>query len=114
MPAFGPALTKEYPRVFSAHSSRLKWGTYLFGVLRRATETAVLLNDSIGMVEARYSVTEASMMHKTGWEHPHFFDEYFIRIWDKGEVIDWSKEDALAGIPKSDRPGRLHSSEARL
>lgn len=97
LPPFGPELRQKYARVFSAHSSRLLLGTYLYGILGKKNEAAVLLNDTPQMVERRYSVVEASMVHKQGWEHPHFFDSYFDRIWNKGEVIDWSTEDPLKG-----------------
>ena len=99
LPTFGPDLRERYPRVFSAHSSRLLLGTHLFGILRRPTEAAVLLNDTTRMVERRYSVTEASMLHKTGWEHPRYFDDLFERVWDQREAVDWDSEDPLQGLP---------------
>jgi hypothetical protein len=110
LPAWGSEVKRAFPMVFSAHSARLLLGTHLYGVLDRKTDAAVLLNDTVRMVERRYSVTEASMIHRTGWEHPRFFDSYFKRIWDDGEVIDWEREDPLAGVPAADRPGALPSA----
>lgn len=107
LPAWGPELARAYPMVFSAHSSRLLLGTHLYGILDRKMDAAVLLNDTIRMVERRYSVTEASMIHRTGWEHPRFFDAFFARIWDQNEVIDWDQEDPLAGLPREHRPRGL-------
>jgi hypothetical protein len=97
LPEYGPELKRRYPNVFSAHISRLIAGSYLFGVLDRKQEAATLLNDTVRMVERRYSVSEMSTVHKLGWEAPHFFDGYFKRIWDDGGVIDWDREDPLQG-----------------
>lgn len=107
LPEFGPELTRQYPECFGAHPSRLLAGTYIYGVLGRKMDAATLLNDTTNMVERRYSVTEASMVHKRGWEHPNYFDDYFRRIWDDGEVIDWDREDPLKSIPLHERPRLL-------
>jgi hypothetical protein len=104
VPPYGQELKAMYRRVFSGHSSRLKLGTHLYGVLGRRTDAATLLNDSPEVVEKRYSVVEASMVHRRGWEHPRFFDAYFTRIWDQNEVIDWDQEDPLGSLPLAERP----------
>jgi hypothetical protein len=107
LPEYGPELKRRYPKVFSAHISRLIAGSYFFGVLDRKHPAATLLNDTPGMVERRYSVNEMSTVHKRGWEAPHFFDAYVARIWDEGEVIDWDTEDPLGELPADARPGWL-------
>jgi len=105
LPAFGSAsLTKDYPAVFRAHSSRLLAGTFLYGVLGRAEEAETFLNDTRETVGERYRVVEASMVHKVGWEHPRYFEELFKRVWDRHETIDWVTEDPLPGIPNHLRP----------
>jgi hypothetical protein len=110
LPEYGQQLKRLYRAVFSAHSSRLLAGTHLYGVLQRETEAATLLNDTRRMVERRYSVAEASMIHKRGWEHPRFFDDLFKRIWDENESVDWDLEDALKNIPAHDRPRPFESA----
>jgi hypothetical protein len=107
LPPYGAELKRLYPRVISGHSTRLLLGTHLHGVLGRTSDAATLLNDNPRVVERRYSVVEASMMHRFGWEHPRFFDDYFTRIWDRNEVIDWEREDPLGSVPLEERPAPL-------
>jgi hypothetical protein len=110
VPAFGSAeLAAQYSKLFAPHVSRLQAGSFVYGILGRADQAQTLLNDTLQTVERRYTVVEASMVHKTGWEAPHFFDELFKRVWDNNEVIDWDVVDPLAGIPADKRPPGLDS-----
>jgi hypothetical protein len=98
---------KLYPGVFAPHVTRLWAGSYIYGILGRADVAQALLNDALTTIQKSYSVVEADMVHKTGWEDPHFFDSLFSRAWDKRERIDWDSEDLLAGIPLDERPPGL-------
>ena len=102
-------LKKKYPRLFAPHVSRLKAGSYIYGMLGRAAQAQTLLNDTLRTVERSYTVVEASMIHKTGWEAPHFFDDLFERVWDKNEMIDWDVVDPVASLPAELRPPGLDS-----
>lgn len=75
----------------------------------RIDQAQTLLNDTLQTVEKRYTVVEATMVHKTGWEAPHFFDQLFERVWDNNEVIDWDSVDPLADLPADRRPPGLDS-----
>lgn len=110
LPPFGSdELKRKYPRLFGPHVVRLQAGSFIYGILGRVAEAQTLLNDTLQTVEKRYTVVEATMVHKTGWEAPHFFDEVFERVWDRNEVPDWDVEDPLAGIPTDRRPPGLDS-----
>ena len=110
-PYDSPELRKEYPRLFGPHGGRLEAGTYLFGILNRPEQAMAFLNDTLETVKKRYSVVEASMVHKRGWEAPHYFDALFSRVWDDNETIDWDREDPLADVPADQRPPGLEAVE---
>jgi hypothetical protein len=110
LPPFNsPELKAKYPRVFAPHVARLQAGSHIYGILDRADQAQTLLNDTLATVKKRYTVVEASMVHKTGWEAPHFFDELFERVWDKNEAVDWDVEDPLDDLPENQRPPGLDS-----
>jgi hypothetical protein len=110
LPPYGSdELKQKYPRLFGPHIVRLQAGSFIYGILGRVAEAQTLLNDTLQTVERRYTVVEATMVHKTGWEAPHFFDKLFERVWDGNEVLDWDVVAPLAGIPTDRRPPGLDS-----
>ena len=110
LPPFGSdELKRTYPRLFGPHVVRLQAGSFIYGILGRVAPAQTLLNDTLQTVGKRYTVVEASMVHKTGWEAPLFFEELFRRVWDDNEVLDWDVVDPLAGVPADRRPPGLDS-----
>ena len=110
LPEFGSEQFRaDFPGVFGPHGARLQAGTYLNGMLRRSAQAQTFLNDTARTVERRYSVVEASMVMKRGWEEPTFFNALFERVWDREEAIDWDSEDPLSGLPDGQRPPGLEA-----
>jgi hypothetical protein len=97
----------QYTRIFAPHVTRLLAGSYIFGIRGRADIAQSLLNDTLTTIQKSYTVVEADMMHKFGWEAPRFFDDLFDRAWDRRETIDWDTEDLLSEFPLDKRPPGL-------
>lgn len=93
-----PEWRERFERVLTGHITRSMIASYWMGIRGRADLACEYTNDAEQTLREQYKrVTteqlDAEFIGKPDWVRPDHFDAVIDRIWFKGEVIDWDREE---------------------